>query len=229
MTRAEAIRKVARLLALAARSPSPHEAASATAAARRIMESQNITEADMRSAEEVGAQYTRVESAGRWSIDVIIISEILSGHFAVCVAERCFKSRRRRRRSARRELHVVGLPHHVEIAVHVYKFLRQAFRTQWAQARRSYHLPASDRRAFVLEMGRGICNRLAGDREAAAPSVSAIEVSLARHAEWLRQQVTKGRARRFDVGYSNPATPVVGFELGRRTSIRRAIGQEAVA
>lgn len=227
MTRADAIRKIASLLKLAASSPSPHEAASATAAARRVMLSQGITEADMKSAEEVGAQYTCVDSGVRWPIEVVITSGILTDFFAVVIAQR---SAPKRRRPSHRELHIVGLPHHVDMAVHVYKFLRATFRNHWTNARRALQLPACDRRAFMLAMGCGICDRLREDREACETKETAIEVSEARHSEWLSRQVTKRRSRNLShITCRDENSVYVGYESGRRTSIRPALAQEAVA
>ena len=216
----ETLRKIRSLLRLAASTPSVHEARTATAKAKEIIDRHGIDEERVRDNGDAIVRH-QVASFKRVPFEVHGIATILEDHFHVqCVSLATGTGRRRRH-----GVWIFGRPPHVEIASHVFAFLLGAFRRCWGHDRKLYGLPGADRRAYILAMTDGVLANLAGGcarrSEHGTRDATAI-VKVDRHLADAVQ--TGGRRRRGrPVTYSDERTRMAGTAAGWRTRIRRAI------
>jgi hypothetical protein len=219
-----ALRRIARLLALA-ESPNVHEAAAAMNEARRLMLVHNIDAASSPAIDTPGYAFRHVGAVkARNDVAEKILAGILSRHFFVSViwvpAYLPLEGRRARL------LELCGRPENLDVAVYVHGFLIGTGERLWRAHKREAGIRSDrERRRFIAGVMIGFQEKLdAGARQSR-------QEGLVIHADAQREAYLRRRYPRVSTrgGAAIERTPAYehGREAGRNIEIARPMGAGA--
>ena len=213
------LRRIARLLALAA-SPNLHEAEAAMTQAQRLMLKHNV-DADAATTSRgfgyrhVGQPLPRIDGARQ------ILAGILADHFFVDVIwVPCYLPRAGREA---RVLEVCGRAENVEVAAWVFEYLVETAERLWREHRQAQGIPGDrDRRRFLLGVMIGFSEKLqtgaADNRREGLIWKGDPDLAAYLHRRYPRR---RGGGR---IGYQQDATYESGRQAGRNIVLKRVVG-----
>ena len=133
------------------------EAESALAMASRLMAQYNISMDEVKSSEEKWG-IVRVATYGKWTLDMSLITKLVSDH---CFVKYIAESVADRYNS----LQFYGLKDNVINAKYMYDSLEKAFDKIWTSYKRRTNSPAKYRRIFISSMASGFDAKMRSERK----------------------------------------------------------------
>lgn len=164
------IDKIARLLALAERAGTQHEAETALAKAQALMERHSIQMEQVRAAEAV-YQTDFVQEGGRRLIECRFVGTVLMQHFFVRLLVA-------RPGGCGSYVMLFGRPEHVALGRYVYVFLIRTFRQLWREHQRATGQSRKHQTTYYAGLSQGLNRKL--EREKAARNTPADTAALVR-------------------------------------------------
>jgi hypothetical protein len=151
--------KIEKLLRLA-ESSNEHEAQSALARANELMLRHNITDMDF-TADKEYVRFVVGEPYFREGPELKYVNTIIHKFFFVKVVKVGTGGKKWGERDAReRVLEFWGTPENVASAVHVHRFLREVFKTLWADHKKATGKDDTHRQSFYTGLQKGLWGRL---------------------------------------------------------------------
>lgn len=168
MTRDDLLRKIRGLLAIASRSNYEAEAATALAAAQRMMLEHSLSQDDLAQAERFGSSHFGHTFVRRPAEDSSI-SDILQKFFFVrCGWSSQFDAATGEHKRIR---HIFGAEHHRAIAEFVWSFLSRTFRALWMARRKTLARNSGKQSIYYESLADGLCQRLAENQQQHCPGL----------------------------------------------------------
>lgn len=216
------VRKAKKILALT-KSPNRHEAEAAMGKLTELMTAHQLTVQDLQAAEASPYDHQVKREGKRLPVELKFITLLLDGYFFVRIVFSTDTEGYKR-------IHILGRPHHAEVAIHVYEFLKATYRRLWDESRKAYGWDVTSRRSFYKGLTAGIHERLKAERRRVEQTMALVVVEDPRLEEHVEEAFPKAKSVDYGRDTRKDVTAYrVGVYQGGRVNITQGISAGTTA